>query len=833
MSSSTDAIALNYSIMSNATDSDTARAAELQQVSPAALYHRCDTTQFAFATTAELPDLADQIGQQRARDAVAFGLGIQREGYNLFVMGSAGVGKHTLVRQCLEGETPRRTPLLDWVYVNNFAQPHKPLALALPAGRGRALRQDMRQFVEELGAAIPAAFESDEYRSRVEQIDAEFSAHQDSALGELGKDSAGQNIGLLRTPTGFTFAPLKDGEVMSSEDYTRLPEPERQRIERILTELRTRLERIFHQTRQWRREHNDRIRQLNREVSLFAVGNLIKELKERYADLPKVAQYLEAVQQDIIENADDFRRKEEGAAAPLGMPAPEPSFRRYVVNVLIDRSEPDGSFVVFENNPTYPNLIGRVEHIAQFGMLVTDFSLIKPGALHRANGGYLLLDVHKLLTQPFAWDALKRALSTREVRIESIGQIYGLVSTESLEPEPIPLDLKIVLFGERMWYYLLHAYDPDFPELFKVAADFEEEVPRNAATHELYARLIATIARRENMLPFARDAVARAIEQGARRIGDAAKISANLQEFADLLGEADFHARKAQAPHVLGEHLQLAIDARRTRADRIRARLHETILRGTIMIDTAGAKIGQVNGLSVFEVGNFAFGEPTRITATTRLGDGNIIDVQREVELGGSIHSKGVLILSAFLAARFSETRPHSLSASLVFEQTYGAVEGDSASVAEVAALLSSLAALPIKQSFAVTGSVNQLGQVQAIGGVNEKIEGFFDICKARGLSGGHGVIIPAANIEHLMLRSDVVEAAAAGKFRVYAVQTIDQALELLTGVAAGLPDAAGNWPAASVNGRVAARLRQFTALRLALAAGARGRTVERAKGRR
>ncbi len=796
-----------------------------QRLDPAVLYHRCDLAQFGFATTAELPDLAGQIGQQRARDAVAFGLGIQRQGYNLFVMGPAGAGKHALVRQYLEREPAPASPLLDWVYVNNFAQPHKPLALALPAGRGLSLKQDMRRLVEELGAAIPAAFESDEYRSRVEQIDAEFSARQDKALGELGKDAAGENIGLLRTPTGFTLAPLKDGEVMNSEDYAKLPEPERQRIERILTDLRTRLERIFHQMRQWRREHNEKIRQLNREVSLFAVGNLIKELKERYADLPKVEKYLEAIQQDIIENADDFRRKEEGATGPFGMPVPEPSFRRYMVNVLIDRSEPDGSLVVFEDSPTQPNLLGRVEHIAQFGMLITDFSLIKAGALHRANGGYLLIDAHKLMTQPFAWDALKRAMSTREVRIESVGQMYGMVSTESIEPEPIPLDLKVVLFGERMWYYLLHAYDPDFRELFKVTADFEEDVPRNADTHQLYAQLIATIARREKLLPFARDAVARAIEQGARRVGDARKISANVQEFSDLLGEADYFARRARAPHVTSAHVQEALDAQRTRADRIRERLQETIVRGTIMIDTAGAKVGQVNGLSVFDVGNFAFGEPIRITATTRLGDGNIIDVQREVELGGSIHSKGVLILSAFLAARFSGNRPHSLSASIVFEQTYGTVDGDSASVAELAALMSSLAQLPIRQSLAVTGSVNQLGQTQAIGGVNEKIEGFFDICRARGLNGEQGVVIPAANVEHLMLRSDVVEAAAAGQFHVYAVDTIDEALELLTGVSAGMPGTAGHWPSASVNGLVAGRLQQFTALRLSFATGGKRRS--------
>lgn len=792
-----------------------------RKLEPAELYRRCDPAQFKFETTADLPDADVAIGQARARDAVDFGLGIARQGYNLYVMGPAGSGKHALVRASLEQQARPQPQLLDWVYVNNFGQPHKPLALSLPAGRGRQLRQHMRQLLEELGAAIPAAFESDEYRTRVEQIDAELNERHEAALTELGKEAASHSIGLLRTPTGFSLAPLKNGEVISADDYAKLPEAEQEELERVMTELRSKLERLFRQFRQWQREHRDRVRQLNREVTLFAVGNLIKEIKEHYADLEKVTKYLEAVQQDVIDKADDFRRKEESTPGPFGLPMAEPpSFRRYLVNVIVDRGEPDGSSAVYEDFPTYQNLLGRVEHIAQFGMLVTDFSLIKAGALHRANGGYLMLDVHKLLIQPFAWDALKRALSTRMIRIESIGQMYSLVSTESLEPEPIPLDLKVVLFGERFWYYLLYAWDPDFRELFKVMADFEEEIPRSAETNDLYARLVATIARRGGMLPFERGAVSRVIEHGARRVDDATRLSTNIQEFSDLLGEADFHARRAGAAQVLAGHVQQAIDGQLARADRMRARLNEAILRGTIMIDTSGAKTGQVNGLSVYDVGNFLFGEPTRITATTRLGEGNVIDVQREVELGGAIHSKGVLILSAFLAARFSANRMHSLSASLVFEQTYGTVEGDSASAAELAALMSSLAEVPVRQSLAVTGSVNQLGQIQAIGGVNEKIEGFFDICAARGLDGGQGVLIPAANAEHLMLRGDVVQAVADGKFSVFAVTTIDQAIEILTGVAAGEPDVTGSWPATSINGRIAQRLQQFLAQRLTYAKG-------------
>ena len=794
-------------------------------IDAALLYHHCDPQELAFETTTELPELTDALGQQRATDAVEFGINIARQGYNLFVMGPSGAGKHTLVRQSLERKEASGAAPLDWAYVNNFAQPHKPLALALPAGRGQQLKSDMQQLMEELSLAIPSAFESDEYRSRFGQIDAEFNQRQEKAIGELGQEAASQKIGLLRTPGGFSFAPLKDGEVISAEDYAKLPRAEQEQIEQTMSQLQVKLEKIFLQVRQWRRERRDKIRDLNSEVTLFAVGPLMQETKERYAELPRVADYLKAVQQDVIENADDFRKSQEGAPAPFVMPAAEPaSLRRYAVNVIVDHSRPDGSSVVFEDHPTYQNLVGRVEHIAQFGTLVTDFGLIKPGALHRANGGYLMLDVHKLLMQPFAWEGLKRALSMRQIRIESLGQMYSLVSTESLEPEPIPLDLKVVLFGERIWYYMLYAYDPDFRELFKVAADFEEHFPRSAQTHGLYARLVATIARRDGLLAFERAAVARVIEQGSRRIGDAKKLSANLQDLVDLLGEADFWARRASRAQIAADDVQQAIDAQLHRADRLRAQVHEAILRGTVMIDTDGAKVGQVNGLSVFELGNFAFAEPTRITATTRLGEGQVIDVEREVELGGAIHSKGVMILSSFLAARFSTNRPHSLAASLVFEQTYGMVEGDSASTGELCAVLSSLAELPILQSLAVTGSINQLGQVQAIGAVNEKIEGFFDICRARGLNGNQGVIIPASNVDNLMLRGDVVQAVRDGKFSIHAVEHVDQAIELLTGVAAGEPDAAGNWPGASVNGRVARRLRALSELRQKFATGGKRR---------
>jgi lon-related putative ATP-dependent protease len=802
---------------------------KIRPLEPEKLLRRCDPASFAFATTGELEDLKEILGQGRAVEAVRFGIGIRREGYNLYVLGPTGTGKKAFVRRQLEARAPGEPRPDDWCYVHNFEQPHRPRALRLPPGRGARLKADMHQLVEELRSAIPAVFESDEYRARAEQIDAEFSERQEKAFGELGQEAAGHGIALLHTPTGFSFAPTRNGEVISPDEYAKLPEEERARVVAVVAELEEKLQRLIRQVPRWRKERRERIKTLNREMTMLAVGHLIDELKEEYAGLDPVCAYLDAVREDVLENIDEFRKPAEGQAAAGGALAEEPaSARRYRANLLVGDGAGAGAPVVFEDNPNYNNLIGRVEHVAQFGALVTDFTLIKPGALHRANGGYLLLDAYKLLTQPFAWEGLKRALNSRELRMDSLGQMLSLVSTVSLEPEPIPLDLKVILFGERLWYYLLHAYDPEFGELFKVAADFDDQVERDESSHMAYARLVATISRQERLRPFDRGAVARVVERGARLAGDAGKLSTHMQSIVDLLREADHFAAEAGHEAVAGSDVERAVAAQIRRADRIRERVHEAILRGVVFIDTAGARSGQVNGLSVFELGGFAFAQPTRITATTRLGEGEVVDIEREVDLSGSIHSKGVLILSSFLAARYSRNRPLALSASLTFEQTYGGVEGDSASVAELAAILSSLADIPIRQSLAVTGSVNQHGEVQPIGAVNEKVEGFFDICRARGLDGSQGVLVPAANVQHLMLREDVVEAVRAGMFAVYPVQDVDQALELLTGVAAGEPDAAGNYPAGSVNQRVVARLAELMARRQALAGAPRHKKPKR-----
>jgi len=790
-----------------------------------ALYTRCDPARLDFATTAELEPVEEMLGQARAIEAVTFGIGMRRQRYNLFLLGPAGIGKHWLARQFLDRQAKAAPVPSDWCYINNFDETGKPRALRLPAGRASRLRADMQRLVEELRVAIPAAFDSDDYRTRKQVIEQQFKERHEQTFSDIQKEARKKSIALIRTPAGIALGPMRKGEVLSAEEFRGLPQEEQERFKADMETLQQKLQETLRQVPKWDKDQREKVRELNREVTRFAVGHLIDEMRKDYQDLKNVLEYLGAAEADIIDNAQDFLSTGE---APAGLPflqPAEPSFTRYEVNVLIDNAALEGAPVVYEDNPTFPNLIGRVEHVSQFGALVTDFTLIKSGALHRANGGYLIVDALKVLTQPFAWEGLKRVLRAGEIRIESLGQILSLVSTVSIEPEPIPLDVQVVLLGERILYYLLSEHDPEFNELFKVAADFEEDMPITPENVPLYARLIASMAKHDDLRPFDKGAVARIIERSARIAGDAEKISAHLVLIGDLLREADYWSRTNGHDSVTAADVQNAVDAQIRRASRVRERINEEIERGTILIDTAGAVPGQVNGLSVLELGHYAFGRPTRITARVRLGAGRVVDIEREVKLGGPIHSKGILILSGFLGARYAPDRPLSLSASLVFEQSYGGVEGDSASLGELVALLTALAEVPVRQSLAVTGSVNQNGEVQAVGGVNEKIESFFDTCAGR-LDGSHGVVIPQANVRHLMLRHDVVEAAAAGKFHVYPVTTVDEAIALLTGVPAGERDAAGQFPEGSVNRRVEERL-------IVLAEKARKFGIPRGRGER
>jgi len=753
----------------------------MTRLAPEQLARRWPVAALGFETSASLEPLERAVGQHRALDALELAVGVDQPGFNLFVLGAPETGRFEATRRRISELAAALAPPDRWCYVNNFHDPIRPAALRLPGNAGAGLRDDMRQLVEELRSAIPAVLESDEFRSRVEQIEAHFASLQEQAFGQLVEEAQNQGIALLRTPAGFSFAPAREGEVMPHEEFEKLPAAEKERIAQAIRGLQEKLERILRQAVGWRREHRDEMKKLNREVTTFAVGNLVDDLVRKYVALPDVVAYLEAVAKDVIENADIFRAAPDGAPAASMQSDELPPLRRYHVNLLVEDGA-TGAPVVSEENPTFQNLIGRVEHVARFGALMTDFGLIRPGALHRANGGYLLLDARKLLMQPLSWEALKRTLLTREIRIESPAQQYGLISTVSLEPQPIPLDVKVVLFGDRLLHALLQAWDPEFVELFKVEADFEDDIEIDDASLPTYARLVATLAREADLPPLDADAVARVIEFAARAAGDRGRVTLHLHRLRDLLAEASYQASRRKADRIGRGDVQAALDARRERTGRVRRRLQEQILEGTILIDTDGARPGQINGLSVYVLGETAFAQPTRITATTRIGEGNLIDIQREAALSGAIHSKGVMILSAFLAARYAARQAFALNASLAFEQTYGPVDGDSASLAELCAIVSSLAGIPIRQAYAVTGSIDQSGNVQAIGAVNEKIEGFFDICAARGLDGRQGVVIPATNVRHLMLRDDVVDAVRDGKFSVHAVATVDEALCLLTG---------------------------------------------------
>jgi lon-related putative ATP-dependent protease len=787
---------------------------DIKPLAAESLYNRCDLSALKFESTEELTELDQVAGQERALEALQFGVGIKRDGYNLFVMGPSGIGKCSTIRQYLEQQAKDAPAPDDWCYVNNFENAQKPKALRLPAGKGRKLREDIKELMEDLVTVLASAFGSDEYQMRSDEIEEDLGEHREKALRKLVEEAESHDIRLVRTPRGFSFEPMSNGKVLTPEQYAQLNEAKRSRIEEITAVLQEKLELIIREFHQWKRDARKKMRDLNRDVAQSAVEILIKDLKQEYGDIPAVGDYIDELGKDVIEHTYDFLAVSEDSASDGKVSTDAEIFGRYEINLIVDNSEQKGLPVIYEDSPTLDKLVGRIEHIAQMGTLITDFRLIKAGDLHKANGGFLIVDIVKILRQPFAWENLKRAITEHEIEIQTLGKMLSLITTVSLEPEAIPLDIKVVLLGERFLFYLLLEYDPEFPELFKIAADFENSMDRSEDNQAIYARLVATIVKREELRAFQRDAVERIIEHGSKLAQDSEKLSTHLLSITNLMCEADHFAGLDEKAQVGRDDVQRAIDAEIHRNDRLRTRAYEQVERGMHLIDTSGEAIGQVNGLSVLELGNFAFGQPFRITATTRLGSGEVVDIEREVELGGAIHSKGVMILSSFIGERYAKNHPLSLAASLVFEQSYGEVEGDSASVGELCALLSSLANKPILQWLAVTGSVNQHGQVQPIGGVNEKIEGFFDICSLRGLSGKQGVVIPESNVTHLMLRGDVIEAVKAEKFHIYPINSIDQAITLLTGIAAGELNEEGVYPEDSINGLVQARLEELARLR-------------------
>ena len=768
-----------------------------------ALRRIVEPARLGFATTADIDPAGGLIGQDRALDAIAFGSEMGSLDFNIFVLGPPAAGKTTAVLTYLAGVARARPTPSDWCYVHNFETPHEPHAMRLPAGRARTFAKAMLAALDELTATVPAVFEGDDYQSRRRAIDTEFRALQEDAFAALTRKAEQQNITILRTPTGFVMAPMHDGEVVKPETFAALPVSYREDVATRIDTLQKELGELIEAAPRAEKERRHRVGALNEDVARGLVSNALTPVRAAHGDVEEVLAHLEAVEAGLIADVALFIRPAgDGDSLPEPLDtARDPRLRRFLVNVAVAHDDTSAGAPVHEElNPIYPNIVGRIEHKARMGALLTDFMLISAGALHRANGGFLLIDARKLLTAPLAWEALKRALKSGEIRIEQPSEMMGLLTTETLQPEPIPLDVKVILFGERDLYYLLAQADPEFARLFKVQADFDDAMARSEENDRAFAGLVASIVTRHRLKPVTAAGVARLIEEGARMASDRDKVSLEIGRIADIVREADHLAGKADRDTVDAADIAAAVAARRQRADRLRERAQEAIARGIVLIDTAGARVGQINGLSVLEIGELSFGHPGRISARVRFGSGRVTDIEREAKTGGPLHSKGVMILWGFLAGRYALEQPLALAGSLVFEQSYGGVDGDSASSAELYALLSALSEVPIRQGLAVTGSINQWGEVQAIGGVNEKIEGFFDICAARGLDGTQGVLIPQANVQHLMLRDDVVEAVRAGRFSIHSVATVDQGIELLTGMPAGERGSDGAFPAASIN---------------------------------
>lgn len=778
-----------------------------------ALYRRTELPEIEFATVTDTEMSQSLVGQTRALDAINLATQLKDDGFNLFVTGKIDNGLRDIVRDMLNRASLRKASPSDIVYVYNFDEPHKPVAIDLPTGRAPQFRDAMHALISDLRVALPSAFEKEDYRSHRTAVEEAVRRKQVDAFSKLGERAAQKGLTILRTPMGFGIAPVHEGQIVPPEEFNSWPAERRGKAQNDIQELEGELEKILRQVPAWDKELRDSIRELNRETAKLAIAHSIDETRARLVELDKAVAHLERVRDNLIENVAVFIGRAEGEGPDETRAGS--LLERYEVNILVTHDVQDKRApVVEEVHPTLVNLMGRTEYAARQGVLTTDFRLIKAGALHRANGGYLILDARSLLSEPFSWPALKRALRQQKITIEDVTHFMGLAGTISLEPDPIELDVKVVLIGERMLYYLLSSYDPEFKQYFKILADFDEDMIRSANTEVALAQKLTLTAARKGIRSLTRGAIERIIEHAARLADDAEKLSLVTDDMIEVIREAQFWSESVKHEAVAREDVDRALRERDRRNARVRERAQESILRNYALIDTEGAAVGQINGLSVLELGGYRFGRPTRITARVRPGSGQVLDIEREVALGGPIHSKGVLILSGFILGRYALDVPISLSASLVFEQSYGGVEGDSASSAELYALLSAIGDIPLRQDLAVTGSVNQHGSVQAIGGVNEKIEGFFDICAARGLCGSQGVIIPAANIPNLMLRADVVEACRAGTFSVYAVSRIDEGMSILSGLVPGERVAEGQFSVGSINARIEARLLKFAAIR-------------------
>ncbi len=798
------------------------------------LYHRCDLSSLKAKSSLELENLDEIIGQDRALQALDFGLQMSHKGYNLYVLGSEGIGKTALIKKLLKKKYSHNKTAYDWCYINNFEFPQHPKFLKLPAGMGKPLSEAMEKLLKLISRLISTAFQSEEYANKVQEIEKIINEKSDEALKQLIEAAKKDQVAIIRTPSGYTLSAYIEEKVVDLLQFKKLPDEEQKQRNKIIEKYQQQLQQTLEQVPFLEQQAREELDNLDKSIATQLVDQAMESLYRDFSEHEAVTHFLDEVKEDIINHLEEFYEEDiqvsDDKKSKRKHISKTARFHRYLVNVLVDNSETQGTPIIFEDNPTYSNLLGRIEYLATYnpkeketqsgdnslglGNLLTAFTLIKPGALHRANSGYLLLDAEKILLNPYAWDGLKRALKSSCLNIEPLDELQGFSRNLTLEPQPIPLQTKVLLIGDRHIYHLLKDNDPEFNKLFKVNVDFSEAFERVEENTLRYARLIADIQRQEKTSPLAIDAIERIIEHGSRVVENNQKISLHIGDLRDLILESEYYfqqKRNKKQKFIRKKHVQMALDARIYRDDQIREAIYDEILDEIILIDTEKSKVAQVNGLSVLQIGEFAFGQPSRITASVRLGDGGIIDIEREVDLGGELHSKGVMILSAYLGRNYAQRRVLSVDATLTFEQNYGIVDGDSASIAELCALLSAISDLPVKQSLAVTGSINQFGEVQAIGGVNEKIEGFFAICQARGLSGDQGVIIPASNIRNLMLNQQVVAACRAKKFHVYAVKHVDEALSLLMGMPAGKMLAQGEFEPGTINAQVLKSLEQYS----------------------
>jgi len=781
---------------------------------PDDLYRCCDEKILTFETTSELPPLEGTIGQERALSAIDFGLNLDSSGFNIFLLGENGTGRMSTIKAVLERQSLSRPVPSDWCYVYNFKDPDTPMAISLKPGMAVALQKDMDELIKTLRIEIPKVFESKEYEKQRSRLIEEFQKKQRDLFSSLEDEAQSKGFSIRKTVSGLLIVPVKKtGEPLTEEEFESLDINIRKKIEEIGKALQERLDDVARAIREGEKLLKDLLSRLEREAALSAVGHLIEDLKKKYAENQKIVDYLDNVREDILEHLDDFKTSEE-QPPPLPfmkLPKAEPTFTRYTVNVLVNNKDCKGAPCIFESNPTYYNLFGRIEHKFQYGIAVTDFSMIKAGSLHRANGGYIVIDALDLLRNIFAYDALKRAIRNREIKIEDVWEQYRLISTTTLKPEAIPLDVKVILIGSPYLYYLLYNLDEEYRELFKVKADFDSRMQRTEENIRKYALFIAALSKGENLLPFDRSGVAKIVEFGSRLAEHQEKLSSRFSEIADLVRESTYWARKEGHDVVKAEDVEKALNEKIYRSNRIEERLQELMAEGTLIVDTSGEKIGQVNGLAVIDLGDYSFGKPSRITARTYAGKAGVVNIERETKMSGRIHEKAILILTNYLGSKYAVKRPISLSASITFEQLYEMVEGDSATCAEFYALISSISGVPLKQNIAVTGSMDQNGLVQPIGGVNEKIEGFFELCRLRGLDGSHGVIIPRKNVKNLMLKKDVVEAVREGRFFIYPIDLVEEGLEILTGMSAGELQEDGTYPEGTVNYLVMKRLTEIS----------------------